>query len=386
MINTLKHKNAICFIFLNMMIIGFTESMRGIFVPQFKQTFNITDSNIGIMFSIALLGYIISTYLGGILCSKFGQKKVFILSTVLIVISYFFTAFSPNFIFLLLSIFLTNIGSGLQNISVNSVSPILFITYQTLLINLTHFFYGFGVTISQRFSGLMISKGFTFKDLYILNGIILALSLVWMFWIKFPQVKTEKLNLSIFDALKNKTAILIIFAQGFYVFSEIGFLNWFVNFAQSSYNFTTYEASFYSALFFFIFTLGRLSGGFIVHRFGIKKSMLFYLSSALLLFWSGYLLKSTFTILMSLAGFFFSIMFPTTITIIGRVFKENTSYTMGIILTFVSTVNMTLNYTIGKLNDKLGAYTAFALIPISLTLSLIFYILTFKNVKKETLL
>ncbi len=386
MLKNLNYKSAICFIFFNMMVIGFTESMKGLFVSQFKNTFNVTDSAIGIMFSVAILGYILSTYLGGIMCSRLGQKKVFILSIILIALSYFSISIAPNFIFFLFAIFVSNIASGLQAISVNSVSPLLFIAYQTILINLTHFFYGFGVTISQRFSGLMISKGFTFRTLYLWNGIIFLFFLLWIFVVEFPNVKTEKMNMNILEAFKNKLVILFIFAGGFYVFSEIGFLNWFINFAQDSYKFSTYKASFYSSLFFLIFTIGRLVGGFVVQKLGIKKSIIVYLSFAVVFFSIGYILQSRFTIFISISGFFFSIIFPTTVTMIGYIFKENTAYIMGVIFTFAFTINMLFNSLLGFLNDILSSYMAFSLIPISLTLSLIFYLLIFKNIKKTTLL
>ncbi|WP_248477563.1 MFS transporter [Tepidibacter aestuarii] len=364
-----------------MLIIGFCESMKGVFVSQFKEMFKISDSSIGLMFSLSIFGYIISTYIGGILCSKFGHKKVLIFSTVLIGGSYLLTSVAPTFTILLVSVFITNIGTGLQGISVNSISPILFVTYNTILINLTHFFYGFGVSISQKFSGTMILKGFTFRDVFFINSGLMLLSILFIIFTKFPKVESVNVKSSIFKALKNKLVLLFIFAQGLYVFSEVGFLNWFVNFAQISYNFTIDNATHYSAIFFLVFTLGRLTGGFVVHRLGIKRSMLIYLSMSLMLFWSGYLLKSNFIILISLSGFFFSIIFPTTITIIGEAFKENTSYTMGLILSFVSIVNMLMNSLVGILSASLSPYIAFSLIPISLSFSLFFYINIFKKIE-----
>ncbi|WP_278281309.1 MFS transporter [Tepidibacter mesophilus] len=364
-----------------MLIIGFCESMKGVFVSQFKQIFEISDSSIGFMFSISVFGYIISTYAGGILCSRFGQKKILIFSTMIIGVSYLIMSIAPTFTILLISVFITNIGTGLQAISVNSISPILFVTYGTILINLTHFFYGFGVSISQKFSGYMILKNYTFRDIFFINSGLMLVSILFIIFIKFPRVEPITIQLNIYKTLKNKLVLLFIFAQGLYVFSEIGFLNWFVNFAQTSYDFTIDKATHYSAIFFLVFTLGRLTGGFVVHRLGIKRSMITYLSMSLILFWSGYLFKSNFIILISLSGFFFSIIFPTTITMIGETFKENTSYIMGLILSFVSIINMLMNSLMGILSSSLSPYIAFSLIPIALSLSLLFYANIFKKIE-----
>ena len=385
MTQKLNYKSTIFFIFFNMAIIGFIECMRGVFVEQFKSTFNITDSYIGFMFAIATLGYIISTYIGGIFCSKFGQRKVFLYSMLIMSISYILTAIAPNFVLFSLAIFVTNIGSGLQAISVNSISPILFVTYQTILINLTHFFYGFGVTLGQQFSGKMAENNIHFKYVYIGAFVLFLLSYLVSLKLKFPDISFEKANLNPFYAFKDKLVIIFIFAQGFYVFSEVGFSNWFVNFATNSYNYSIATATSYLSLFFFMFTFGRLIGGFIVNKFGIKKSMTVSLICATLLFSSGYLLQSEFTVLMSISGLFFSIVFPTTITMITKVFDKNTSYTMGVILTYVSAVNMSFNYIVGIFNDSIGIYPSFSLISIALLLSTLFYISIFVITKNKKL-
>lgn len=379
----LNYKSTIFFIFFNMAIIGFIECMRGVFVEQFKSSFNVTDSYIGFMFAIATLGYIISTYVGGILCSKFGQRKVFLYSMLIMSISYILTALSPNFMLFTLAIFVTNIGSGLQAISVNSISPILFVAYQTILINLTHFFFGFGVTLGQQFSGKMAENNIHFKYVYIGAFVLFLISYLISLKLKFPDVCFEKANLNPFYAFKDKLVILFILAQGFYVFSEVGFSNWFVNFATNSYNFNISTATSYLSLFFFMFTFGRLIGGFVVNKYGIKETMSFSLICATILFTSGYLLKSNFTVLISISGLFFSIVFPTTITMITKVFDKNTSYTMGVILTYVSVVNMSFNYIVGIFNDNIGVYNSFALIPIALVLSTVFYISIFRIASKR---
>jgi fucose permease len=198
-------------------------------------------------------------------------------------------------------------------------------------------------------------------------------------------VHCEKANLNPFYAFKDKLVILFILAQGFYVFSEVGFSNWFVNFATNSYNFNISTSTSYLSLFFFMFTFGRLIGGFVVNKYGIKETMSFSLICATILFSSGYLLKSNFTVLISISGLFFSIVFPTTITMITKVFDKNTSYTMGVILTYVSAVNMTFNYIVGIFNDSIGIYNSFALIPIALLLSTVFYFSIFRTTNKKNI-
>lgn len=54
----------------------------------------------------------------------------------------------------------------------------------------------------------------------------------------------------------------------------------------------------------------------------------------------------------------------------------------GIVVTLSSFVNMIISFLMGYLNDLIGIYTSYYLIPISLFISLMFMFLIHKNIKK----
>ncbi|WP_346892045.1 MFS transporter, partial [Clostridium sp. UBA3887] len=64
------------FIFIIMAVIAIVDNTKGIFVPVFKETFNTNNTSMGMLLSVCSLGYIIFTYIGGLLCEKFGQRNV----------------------------------------------------------------------------------------------------------------------------------------------------------------------------------------------------------------------------------------------------------------------------------------------------------------------
>ena len=172
-----------------------------------------------------------------------------------------------------------------------------------------------------------------------------------------------------------------MFALGFYVFAEMGTGNWFVNFIEKTYSYDKSKSSFYLALFFGIFTFGRLVGGFVAEKFGYIKTVLVSLIIALVLYITGINLGQSGLVIISISGLFFAVTFPTIVVTISKVFKENGAYATGIIVTISSTTNMVLNMVIGFLNDNIGVYKAFYLIPISLVVSILFVFAIYKNVK-----
>lgn len=375
----------IMYIFVFMMMVGFSENMRGPFVTLFKSEFGVNDVYISILFTISSVAYIMFQYIGGRLVQRFTTKFIYLASLITITVSFFIMYMAPNYTVLVIALFIFNAGISLFSITTNTLVPFLFAGYQAVLMNITHFCYGFGTTLGQRFAGVMLEKGVTWRNLNLLNGILFLILIALFFFVKFPSPhvdgdrnsKYQRLKFS--EIISNKIVILYIAAIGFYVFAEVGVANWFSNFLIDSYGFNKDRSSLYLSLFFGIFAFGRLIGGFIVEKLGHFKSLTVFMPVALILFTSGLLGGESLIYLISFSGFFFSIAFPTLVLTVNKVFKENASYVLGTIMTFSSAVNMLLNLSVGSLNSAFGTYRAFFIIPLSLSISILAVIFIIKN-------
>jgi fucose permease len=282
--------------------------------------------------------------------------------------------FSSSFIILVIGMVVLNAGIAMYQISTNTLFPVLFISYQALLMNLLHFCYGFGEAAGQRITGIMLERGIQWRSLYLIDAIIFVVLFIVLQLVKLPSISTEKSlkeKAGLVHILRNKMVLLYIGALGFYVFSELSVSSWFVNYLKTTYAFDNNRSSFYLAAFFTVFTLGRLVGGFIVEKAGKFKSLLFFLPTAAVMFTVGLILGEKAVIFISASGFFFSIAYPTIVVTINSVFKNNTSVIMSTILTFASAVNMLMNMVMGGFNDVFGAYASFFMIPGSLLISII---------------
>lgn len=382
-----NNKNSIAtiiIIFLAMTLSAVVES-KGIFIPLFKRDFSINDTSIGFMLTISSIGYILFTYIGGGLCERVGQKRVFILGALSIIISLLLLYITYSYKLLLISMFILNIGLSLIAIAINTLVPVLFVSFQALLMNLTHFCYGFGSALAQRVTGILVYNGVDWRKIYLGLCAIYIVVFVAMIFVHMPEphIRTDKDKLNKREIFKNKLIYFFMFALGFYVFSEVGTSNWFVNYIKKIYSFDDKKVSVYLALFFGVLTLGRLVGGIVVEKIGYLKSVIFSLTIALVLYITGIVLGEPGLYVVSVSGFFFSIAFPTVVLSISKVFKENSAYITGMVITGSSFVNMLLNMFMGYLNDSIGIYKAFFIIPMSLMMSIIFIYLIFINTKKK---
>ena len=60
-----------------MVIMAVTEGLINIFTVPLKNGFGINDTMLSIMFMCGSICYLICNYIGGMVCDKIGQKKLF---------------------------------------------------------------------------------------------------------------------------------------------------------------------------------------------------------------------------------------------------------------------------------------------------------------------
>ncbi len=378
-----KFPGALIILFMVMIISGITENSKGIFIPGFKEYFVIGDKEISYMLIGTSLTYMMANFFGGYLCEKLGQKLVLTTGVIVLIVSLLMMSISQSFLSFAIWIGINGAGLGFTAISGNTLLPVIVLSFQSLAMNLMHFFYGFGSTLGQRSFGFFLHKGISWRQLYLIVALVIGIIFLVLLFIPFPSVKEKKAQekLSIKEIFSNKLIILYMIALGTYVAAEICTSNWLVNYLVEVYSLGENSASVYLSAFFLIFALGRLLGGFVVERLGSFKTVIASLIIALILFTGGLLLGEGALFLIALSGLFFAITFPTVIATIPKVFPVSSAYITGIVITTASFQSMLLNYALGSANDYFGAEKAIFLIPAVLVVSIIFNIAIFKKTK-----
>ena len=384
----IKEKNnwvAIGFTFLFMILAAIAENTKGVFVPSFTQEFGVSDGTISYIFVIALATYMVGSFAGGNLCEKFGQKKVFVLGITVIILSLFFLSQANSFIMLFVGTGAVGLGTGLGAICCNTALPIIAITAQVVLMNVMHFCYGFGSSVGQKLFGMLTENNIGWRKIYFGTAIVFIVFLIlFVLFVKLPTVKTEQeesVKLSLGEILSNKLVICYALVLGFYAFAEIGTANWFVRYMEQAYNEGSKCSNFYLPLFFGIFSIGRLFGGIIVAKRGYFNVLIKSLLFGAILYVVGLIVGSNGMILISIAGLFFSITYPTVVLTISKVITKQTSYVTGIIVSGSSCLIMILNLIIGQLSNAIGIQKAMYIIPISAILSVLIMIYLYKATK-----
>jgi len=367
----LLRKNAytIVIIYLLMMLIGIVENVKGPLIINIKTFYGVDYTMMGLFLSVGSFGFILSTFLGGFLADKIGRKSVLISGLILIIAGILGIFAARKFIVFLIFAFVMNMGMGLLEIGINAVASIVFIVNQALMMNLLHFFYGVGAIISPNMTAKLLHINFSWQQVYLTVGAIAFILMLAALEIKIHGEKKHIAGdkIDYIQILSDKRMWLFASMLGFYIASELGVGNWVVTFFSAQYKMDNTISSLYLGLFFAAFTFGRLVGGFIVERIGYIKSLFIFSLVSSILIASG-MAGRNFAFLISVAGFFYSIIFPTTIAIVMKEFKQHVTIIIAIILTISSTINMLANFLIGRLNDIFGVFIGFSAILIFMIL------------------
>ncbi len=376
------HKLGVAIIFTLMFLTPFIENTRGIFIPIFKEDFGVSNTAISSMITVvALLGMGV-TLLGGAIIEKIGQKKTILIGIIHLIVGIVVQSQAKTFPMFFLGFIPVIAGINFYNVAANTIVPLLFVGSSAIAMNLLHFMYGAGSTVSQNAVGFFLDQQITWRTMYLFVAFFYIIVLLLLLLAKIPEeapVETTEKGPSM---LKNPLLYAFGLALGFYVFSEQGISLWLTNYLKEGYGLRESVGARYLGAFFLIFALGRLVGGFIVQKRDVLKTVFMSQTIALTLLGTGILMGQKFIIIISASGLFYAIVFPSVMSLVSKVFKEKPGFATGFIITMVALVLNLMNLFMGILTDAIGPELSIYLLPLSMVVSMGF--ITYIRKKVDT--
>lgn len=360
--------------FLAMLIMAISDSTKGILVPTFKATFGVNDTSIGTLLVSYSMTYVIMTYFGGLLCARIGQKKGIIIGMLVAGFGFLATSFSRTFFHIVLGYIFSTIGIATMVIGMNTIVPMLKISYIGLLMNWLHFFYGLGSTLTQKITGYLIYAGTSWRTVFMAYFALYMIGAILYLFVVQPEESHEEKAAQKKPIQHKGLLVICCLALGFYVSGEMHTANWIINYLKEVKGMNTNIGGTYLALFFAVFSVGRLLGGFLLEKIGYLKAIISSLMIAFVLYTVGIIMGGKGLYLMSLSGLFFAITFPTFITVVQKIFINNATFATAIVSMSASAISMIVGYIIGALNDKIGPAITIYIIPLSLLICIILMI------------
>lgn len=366
-----KLKSLLAVVFFTMLVVAFIDTSKGVYVPSFKRYFEVGDVEIGWYLLVSSLFYVLGTYVSGELIQSRGRSFTVKLASVCTMLGLLLISLFGGLYSFYISTMFINFGISAIAISINTLISSLDVKNSAVLMNAVHFLFGLGATIMHKAGGILMDMGYDFRTVYFVLMILMASVYALAMLMDMPEGKndaSESIKYK-FAGDELKLMFIISLALGLYVAAELQTASWYVNYMGKAFSMRENDASTYSALFFLIFSFGRLFGGFAAEKIGYMKSVTISSLMAAAIYMLGLIMGRHGLLLISFSGLFFSIVFPTVVLTLKYYFKNSINRSSGIVISLASLLNMGIGLMMGVLADKVGIEKAMFIIPLFLIVS-----------------
>ncbi|MEM1323234.1 MAG: MFS transporter [Bacteroidota bacterium] len=143
-INRQRLFNASC---IALVVTAMTFAIRAGILTELSKEFQLTDTQLGWVNSMAFLGFPVATIIGGLLYNIFGAKKLMWAAFVSHLLGLILTIYAGGFFGLLISTFLIGFANGMVEAACNPMIADMYYDNQTTMLNKFHVWFPGGIVI-----------------------------------------------------------------------------------------------------------------------------------------------------------------------------------------------------------------------------------------------
>lgn len=352
-------------------------------LTEFGAEFSIEKAQLGILFTVNNIGYILMLLTAGVISDMFGRKPVALLCCIGFSASLLFFAQSRSiYSALLFMLLIGGFGGALSGMMASLVSE-LNKAKSSLYLGIFYGSYGLGAAIGPLIALLAFSTNLSWRFCYYIIMALSVISTVLFTFVKLPLYPSVG-RINIFDLvtlLRDKKLLLICICLIFCTGSEVASWGWLSTFLKQDFNFSIKLASIAVSVFWIFMTIGRLLFGFLSLRFSDRSLIIFLTASTSLatIIFSMILKGQVLWVLIALLGFFYSAQFS---LILSYGSKENngannrlSATTFALMVSSGAAGNILLPYMMGLAGQWFGTRIAIiSTAPLLISVMLIFII------------
>ena len=198
--------NASC---IALIVTAMTFAIRAGILVELGNDFNLNNTQLGWINSMAFWGFPVATIFGGLLYNYFGPKKLLVFAFVAHLFGLILTIYASGFTLLLLSSFLIGFANGSVEAACNPLIADMYTSNRTTMLNKFHVWFPGGIVIGALATNFMNTLGLGWQ-LKIAIMIIPTLIYGFMFF-KAIFPKSENIDTNTSNNIKSLFSLLFIF-------------------------------------------------------------------------------------------------------------------------------------------------------------------------------
>jgi putative MFS transporter len=268
-----------------LIVTAMTFAIRAGILSELGAKFNLTDTELGWINSMAFLGFPIAMIIGGPLCDIVGMGRLLIIAFFSHILGLLLTIFAGGFWTLFISTFFVGFANGMVEAACNPLVTAMYTTQKTKMLNRFHMWFPGGLVIGGLVSYFLQQAGIGWQ-VQIATMLVPAVIYGVMFLgQKFPQ--TERVasgvsNAEMLKACRSGLYLLMIFCMFLSATTELGTNQWIAKIMEN----TTSNAVLLIVFISGIMAVGRYFAGPVEKALSPTLMLLFSsIFAAIGLFW-----------------------------------------------------------------------------------------------------
>ena len=321
--------------FVAFISLGLPDGLLGVAWPGIREYHDLPVDALGIILIFGTGGYMLSSFLSGMLMRRLGIGKLLSLSCAATASSLFVYASTSDWWIFVMFATISGLGAGAIDAGINTYVAKY---HSSRMMQWLHASFGVGITSGPLIMTVGISMTSRWQSGYFVVSIAIAILATVFYvtksmWIGITAKGSEDQHAepeaSLFETLKTIPAQLSMLIFFLYTGVELGLGMWTYSLLTESRGVTPEVAGFITGSYWGMFTIGRIIAGLYASRIAERK--LIYLSVSLALLGIGLLMTNsgqlTSILGIGLAGFAIAPIFPGlvshTASRVGRIHHAN---------------------------------------------------------------
>lgn len=361
--------------FFGFFITGMTISIASPILIEIGRTLNKPLNIITLIFTAFFAGYALGPIVGNLLLRIFSRK-------IIIGIMFFFQtlflcmfSFSPNISLSIGVFFIIGLCGGFFDMILTTILAEMYPGKEGFFINVSHVFISIGAFTGPYISSFSMKLGYNWQLSFYVASVISFINFIFFIFVKIPGNIDNNLINNITKKNNNKLSIiknykylilLLVFAAMLYTFSESGLNSWIPTFLRLFRNFSQINSSQVLSFFWLAIAVGRIIIGLTTLKIDIIKITIFISIMGAIFIILGILVKSKLfsAIYFSIAGLFYSGIFPNILTISSIYFKKLNNIVISFIITFSAIGSLIAPQVLGIIYKYFDLNKAFIILGI----------------------
>lgn len=372
--------------FYGFIVMGLINVFFGLMMPYFRETYSLSYEQGGLILALLATGSLIFGFVSGIIGDIIGMKKVLIFGHITYTVGLLGIAITNSVLILYIGIFITGIGWGACNTSIN-----MYINDYTngngKAMNLLHMCFCIGAFSIPMLSNILIKQGLYWKNILLILVALELFSIIFAFYMKAkpkahksqPKIKS-KIDYSIFTNIRLYIFMIVLF---FYVGAESSISGWIVTYIIDGLGYSSSFSQSIFSLFWIGMIVGRFTNSIISDKIDAKDIVVFSSIGGLIMMIL--FLKASTPIIIGSGIFLIALMFsgiyPLTIAGANPIINGSGS-ALALVTLGGGIGSMVVPYIGGKVAETSGIGSVIIVIIISLIFLSIFAIINKKDNKK----